>query len=127
MLLHMQDLKHLKSVPELVKASPEATQADAPLAVSPITLSPAAKEKPERPAKEAQEKASSFLADSTPPASRLSTSRYTQRALSPHACALPLCHQPGMLSGLSSCQQPERPCCSVSPGWSIDKAHGDGH
>ena len=84
-LPHMQDLKHLKSVPELVKASPEATQADAPLAVSPITLSPAAQERPERPAKEAQEKASSFLADSSPPASRQSTSRYSQRALSPNS------------------------------------------
>ena len=91
-VLYMQDLKHLKSVPELVKASPEAAQADAPLAVSPITLSPAVKERPEGPVKEAQEKASSFLADSTPPASRLSTSRCSQRALSPHSGAFLLRH-----------------------------------
>ena len=115
-MLFMQDLKHLESVPELAKASPEATQADAPLAVSPITLSPAAKEKPERPAKEAQEKASSFLADSTPPASRLSTSRCPKRALSllpVHCCCA---SQPGMPMGLSSCPQLERLCCSVSLG-----------
>ena len=88
----MQDLKHLKSVPELVKASPEATQADAPLSISPITLSPLVKEKPRMPVKEAQEKASSFLVDRTPPASRLPASRCSQRALSPHPFAVLLCH-----------------------------------
>ena len=88
----MQDLKHLKSVPELVKASPEATRADAPLSVSPITLSPPVREKPEGAVKETQEKASSFLADSTPSASCQSASRYSQRTLSPNSCALLLCH-----------------------------------
>ena len=89
----MQDLKHLKSVPELVKASPEATQADAPLSISPITLSPLVKEKPAASVIQAQQNASSFLADSTPPASRQSASRYLQRALSPHPCAGLPCHQ----------------------------------
>ena len=36
----VQDLRHLKSVPELANASPEASRPDAPLSSSPITLSP---------------------------------------------------------------------------------------
>ena len=70
----MQDLRHLKSVPELAKASPEASRPNAPLSSSPITLSPlhapSFKEAPE----------ASPAADRTPVSSRQGSGRCEREA-----------------------------------------------
>ena len=67
-----QDLKHLKSVPELARASPEAARPGASLSVSPITLSPVPGPRshsfPER----------SPAADATPLPSRQASGRYVR-------------------------------------------------
>lgn len=69
----MQDFKHLKSLPELVKASPEAACPDAPLSVSPLTLSPM----PGSRAKEEPPKSVFASAENSPPSSRQGPLRYS--------------------------------------------------
>lgn len=67
----LQDLRHLKSVPELARASPEAARPDAPLSVSPITVSPIPGPRSQSLPKR------SPAADVTPLPSRQASSRYT--------------------------------------------------